>query len=99
MTSTHRFSLSFVLAFMLLCASTTVCQEAARPERGVMPNRSYSLSDIENINLQNGNVNLSIPLASLPPIAGSKLSWTISANFNSKQWNVLRRQEDAPFDS
>lgn len=68
---------------------------AARPDRGVMPNGSYSVSDIENINLQNGNVNLEIPLASLPPIAGSKLSWTIKANYNSKVWNMLRTQQDA----
>jgi len=64
-----------------------------------MPNRSYQISDIENINLENGNVNLSIPLASLPPIAGGKLSWTITANYNSKQWNVIREQADSDLDS
>src|SRR5215217_6125222 len=92
--SSLRFSPLVVLALVLFCGSIAVCQQAERPERGMMPNRSYSLSDIENINLQNGNVNLSIPLASLPPIAGSKLSWTISAHYNSKQWNVIRQQAD-----
>ena len=70
----------FVLVFLLLCGSTAVCQQAVRPERGTMPNRAYSLSDIEQISIENGNVHLSIPLASLPPIAGGKLSWTVSAN-------------------
>lgn len=67
-------------------------QEASRPERGLVPNGSFSVSDIENINLMNGNVNLNIPLASLPPIAGGKLSWTVSAQYNSKVWtsHVLR---------
>lgn len=103
MTSLYRFSLShpllLVIGFLLLCSSTAICQEAVRPERGAMPNRSYSISDIENINLVNGNVNLSIPLASLPPIAGGKLSWTITANYNSKLWNVIRQQVDFPADS
>lgn len=96
--STQRFSPCgpLLLLVVLVCARTSVTQQAARPERGTMPNRTYSLSDIENISLQNGNVNLSIPLASLPPIAGGKLSWTINANYNSKLWNILRVQADAP---
>ncbi len=65
---------------------------AARPDRGTMPNASYSISDLENINLQNGNVSLAIPLASLPPIAGGKLSWTINAYYNSKPWDIPRQQ-------
>src|SRR5829696_4028779 len=87
-----------VLGLTILCASTSVGQQAARPERGTIPNRTYSLADIENISLENGNVNLSIPLASLPPIAGGKLSWTLNANYNSKLWNVLRTQGDYPND-
>jgi hypothetical protein len=98
MSSTRRFSRPYqilsLLGFILLSSGTSLCQQAARPERGLMPNRSYSLTDIENISLQNGNVNLSIPLASLPPIAGGKLSWTVTANYNSKLWNVLRTQAD-----
>jgi hypothetical protein len=69
-------------------------QEASRPERGLVPNGSFSVSDIENINLLNGNVNVSIPLASLPPIAGGKLSWTVSAQYNSKVWNITRAQQN-----
>jgi hypothetical protein len=66
---------------------------AARPDRGTMSNGSYAVTDIENISLQNGNLNLAIPLASLPPIAGGKLSWTIKAQYNSKIWNVNRVQK------
>jgi RHS repeat-associated protein len=86
-------------ALLATCLTLFVCsaalgQEAARPARGTMPNRTYSVTDIENVSLQNGNVNLSIPLASLPPIAGGKLSWTVSANYNSKLWNVTREQQN-----
>jgi RHS repeat-associated protein len=85
----------FSIALVLLAAlSNATGQEAARPDRGGAMNRNYIVSDVESINLQNGNVGLSIPLASLPPIAGGKLSWTISANYNSKLWNVTRVQEE-----
>ena len=66
---------------------------AARPDRGTRPNGSYAVSDLENISLQNGNVNLNIPLASLPAIAGGKLSWTLTAQYSSKVWDVTRTQE------
>lgn len=80
---------------LTVCGDDTFAQEAARPDRGTALNRNYLVSDIENINLQNGNLQLSIPLAALPPIAGGKLTWTVSAQYNSKIWDVLRYQEDA----
>jgi len=55
-----------------------------------MPTGSYSASDIENVSLTNGNVNLGIPLASLPPIAGGKLGLTLRADYNSKLWDTVR---------
>jgi RHS repeat-associated protein len=51
------------------------------------------VSDIENISTTNGNLNLSIPLASLPPIAGGKLGWTINAIYNSKLWDSVQTEE------
>ena len=82
------------LIAVLVIGVSSLAQQAARPERGATLNRNYLMSDIENINLQNGNVQLSIPLASLPPIAGGKLSWTVSAHYNSAIWNVLRVQQE-----
>jgi len=73
------------------CLTASAQQTAARPDRG-MGLGSYAISDIENINLTNGNVNLSILLASLPPIAGGKLSLGWRAVYNSKLWNLIRDQ-------
>src|SRR5574338_137505 len=78
----------FLLSVFSVRAQTT----AARPDRGLMPNGSYAISDLEQISLTNGNLGLTIPLASLPPIAGGKLSWTIKAHYNSKIWNVNRQE-------
>ena len=80
------------LVSVLLPASLTAQTTAARPDRGIMPGASYSVSDIENISLTNGNVQLTIPLASLPPIAGGKLKFTVNAVYNSKLWNVTRQE-------
>ena len=89
-TSPNFTKVLLISAFIVAFCLNVQAQEAARPARGMMPNGSFSVSDIENINLLNGNVNLNIPLASLPPIAGGKLSWTVSAQYNSKIWNVTR---------
>src|ERR1051325_3126392 len=87
-------SILLLFAILLLSAPLTLAQTtAARPDRGTRPNGSYTVSDVENISLQNGNLNLNIPLASLPPIAGGKLSWSLNAYYNSKVWDVSRTQQ------
>src|ERR1700752_167571 len=63
--STIMISLSKILSsfvVLLIACFGSLAQEAARPERGAALNRNYLASDIENINMQNGNVQLSIPL-------------------------------------
>ncbi len=84
-----RLIVSVIAAVLLPVIAHAQSQTAARPDRGVSAISSYSLSDIENINLSNGNVNLSIPLASLPPVAGGKLSAGFRAVYNSKRWDVI----------
>lgn len=92
-----RVGFAFTLC-LLLRGVVEAQPTGARPDRGVSPGGTYSVSDIENVNLQNGNVNLSIPLASLPPVAGGKLSWTVYAYYNSKQWDVRRVEQGATVD-
>ena len=83
----------FGTLLLLLWPTSLVAQTtAARPDRGIMPGAAYSVSDIENVSLTNGNVQLTIPLASLPPIAGGKLKFTVNAVYNSKIWNVTRQE-------
>lgn len=89
------------LAVAILIASVSIGalaqapDPAARPDRGTRPNGAYSISDIENISLQNGNVNLSIPLAALPTIAGGKLSFALAAHYNSKNWDMKSYENEA----
>ena len=96
----HKTVRRFTQALSLLALTCAIsfdgpAQEASRPERGLTPNGSFSVSDIENVNLLNGNVNVKIPLASLPPMSGGKLSWTVTAQYNSKIWDMVRYQDNA----
>src|SRR6185503_11815702 len=96
----HKTVRRFTQALPLLALTCAIsfdglAQEASRPDRGLTPNGSFSVSDIENVNLLNGNVNVKIPLASLPPVAGGKLSWTVTAQYNSKIWDMVRHQENS----
>jgi RHS repeat-associated protein len=98
-TLARHFRLFVSAALAALLCSHAAAQDAktaARPDRGVNPGGAYSVSDIESVSLQNGNVNLSIPLAALPPIAGGRLSFTVRAFYNSKLWNVVRDELVAP---
>ena len=81
-----------IIFLMAGLATTALGQVAARPDRGIREVGTYSVSDIESVNLTTGNLNLNIPLASLPPVAGGKLGLTLSASYNSKLWDITRRE-------
>ncbi len=88
-------------AAVLFAASSAAAQQtggslAARPDRGVAPGGAYSVSVFDSVSLTGGGLNVSIPLASLPPVAGGRLGVTLSATYNSKLWNVGRREVRSP---
>ncbi len=87
--------LGVFLASALSAAAQTTPSPGLQPDRGTRTPGGYSISDLENVSLTNGNLNLTIPLASLPPSAGGKLSWTINAIYNSKLWDVKSEQYPA----
>src|SRR5205085_2787353 len=86
----HILAALFLIALLSIASYAQTTQTGARPDRGINSGGSYSVSDIESVSLNSGNLSLSIPLASLPPIAGGKLSFSLSAIYNSKLWNVAR---------
>jgi RHS repeat-associated protein len=63
------------------------------PDRGYQAANSYAISDLESINMTNGNLMMNIPLASLPGSRG--IGATISAHYNSKLWDTrLEKRTD-----
>jgi RHS repeat-associated protein len=85
--------LLLMLTMMSLLQTAAFGQtQTARPDRGMNNTGSYQASNIDAVNMLNGNVTLKVPLASLPPIAGGKLSYTLNAYYNSKLLNLNRRE-------
>lgn len=86
----------FALCMALFTAVSVLAQtQTGRPDRGTGGKAPQAASEIDSINLQNGNVSLQIPLASLPPVAGGKLSYTLNAYYNSSLWNAYRAEGTA----
>lgn len=87
-----------IILFVIGCAAETFSQTPinAHPDKGINTFGSYSVSDVENISMSNGAVNLSIPLASLPPISGGKLSFTFKAYYSSKIWESRTDERRQP---
>ena len=75
-------------AFLLLLSSAGYGQLVGRPDRGYKAGNSYSISDIESVNLTGGNVAMSIPLASLPAGRGASSGYSVSLTYDSKLWNT-----------
>ena len=76
------------LAALGLGAAPLWAQDRKVAERGLQVTGSYRLSDIETINTKNGNVMLSVPLASLPPGRGGDPGFQLTLNYNSKLWDI-----------
>lgn len=93
----HRFKyfhsvISLVIALNLFAA--LVCAgEVSRPGRGNNPGGAYSVSDIETIDLQSGNLMLNIPLAGLPSGRGNS-GGAVTLHYNSKLYNMNSQVAD-----
>ena len=81
------------LALGLVEAGSLWSQDREVPERGLQVTGSYRLGDIETVNTKNGNVMLSVPLASLPPGRGGDPGFDLTLNYNSKLWDLFVRHQ------
>jgi hypothetical protein len=61
---------TLIISICLLVTSVQSQSSEVDPKRGSAQGASFSLSDIENINLTNGNLMLNMPLVSLPTSRG-----------------------------
>ena len=85
----HRVALTCgCLLTLLLCHVSVQAQQERSPARGFQAANSYALSNIETINVTNGNLILRVPLASLPAGRGTSPGFTVNAIYNSKLWNA-----------
>ncbi|HKO45275.1 MAG TPA: DUF2341 domain-containing protein [Pyrinomonadaceae bacterium] len=86
--SDSRFRFLYLLFLVLTLSATYVtAQQDQTPKRGFQAGGSYALSDIETINTGNGNLILSIPLASLPAGRGTAPGAGLRLLYNSKMFD------------
>jgi RHS repeat-associated protein len=73
---------TFALA-MCVCTSSVWAQQLNIPQRGVVPNGFYEVSEIETIDAVSGSVSLQIPITSFPP-GRAGLTHGIELLYNSR---------------
>lgn len=92
--ASHRIAAQALLGLAgmgLLGAPALWAQGKEAGQRGFQPTGSYQLSEIETLNTRNGNLLLSVPLASLPPGRAGEPGFRLSLNYNSKLRDFLSR--------
>lgn len=72
---------------LLFAALTAAAQQHPNIERGLQPDKSYQLADVDTINLFNGTVNVAIPLGLRYPVGGN-LSYQFSTAYATNTWEV-----------
>jgi RHS repeat-associated protein len=90
---TTLFGNFFAIAWTIALA-VGVCGQTPNPlnpSRGTANGASFSLSDIENINLTNGNLMLNMPLVTLPPSRGG-LQASLGLMYNSKNFDSMTQE-------
>ncbi len=89
-------AVSLGVLLVVLTGAAYAQQRTARPDRGFGGNGGYQTTEIDSVSLQNGGVSVQIPLASLPPMAGGKLGYTLNATYNSKLFEMTRKEVRIP---
>jgi RHS repeat-associated protein len=76
-----------IAAVLLLLAQNIFGATDQAPDRGYASGKSYSITNIETISVQTGNLMFNIPVGSLPAGRGG-LSGGITLFYNSKLWDL-----------
>ena len=89
--SPHRLGvLSLIL--VILTVASTVFTQVRMPVRGPKADSPFSSAGVDSVNLTNGNLLFSMPLASLPRGRGESPDFPISIRYNSKLWDARREE-------
>jgi YD repeat-containing protein len=73
-----------LVVLFVLAAAGTAAQSPPERERGFKPDLTYQLNDVDSVNLFNGNLNLTLPLAPYP--VGPDVSYDFVIRYAGKLW-------------
>jgi hypothetical protein len=79
-----RLACVSLLAIASLVPHAAVAQWTAAEERGLPTNAAFSGSDIDTVNLQNGNLHINIPILKSKQRGGAVLTWSLV--FDTQTW-------------
>jgi len=79
--------ISLLVSLILVAVSAGMCQQDPSTGGGFKPYGSFEGSDMDSVNLENGNVMLHIPIASYPQ-RGGQLKFSISARMSNIAWAI-----------
>jgi RHS repeat-associated protein len=82
-TAAKRAARVLTLVALLLGCALDAAAQSKTTQRGFQPGGSYTIGDIETINMTNGNMILRVPLGSLPAGRGG-MSYGVNLLYNSK---------------
>ncbi|MGH2627334.1 MAG: RHS repeat domain-containing protein, partial [Anaerolineales bacterium] len=84
MSSVKTTVCSLLLALAL--AGALSAQQHPSHERGFDPEKLYQFSDLDSVNLLNGNLTLAIPIGMRYPVGGG-LTYGLTLTYNAKAWD------------
>ena len=74
---TRWFRVVLLCLSLVFFAQQMTAQLNAGTERGLPPNSTFSGGDIDAVDLQNGNLHISIPIATAKQRGGGTLTWKL----------------------
>lgn len=87
-------AISRALCAAALCfAFAAAAQQNPDTDRGLKPGLAYRLEGLDNVNLFNGNVNLTIPIGQTYTVGGS-LSYAFKATYTTNAWETGYNETD-----
>ena len=85
---TLSFLRPLLFSLLLLITGMASGQLMTAEEKGLPSNSAFHVGDIDAVNLQNGNLHISIPIANVTQRGGSSMAWGLAYDTPSwtKQW-------------
>lgn len=87
-TPTRRFPVACLCAGLSLAAAEANPYEYPSVERGFKPERSFEVGEIDQINLFNGGLSVTIPIGPRYSV-GAALSYGLTLTYTSQVWDYI----------
>jgi hypothetical protein len=81
---------ALALVLLLTAAGGLSAQIHANAQRGFSPEKAFQLGEVDQVNLFNGNLVLTLPIGPAYPVGG-QLSYRLTLTYNSNVWDFQER--------